>query len=198
MRKLQLGAFNYPCDGWLNTDVTPHLFISRVPLLPQAMHRLGMLSDERLSEHQAGTFRKLRYLNLDKRWPFKPGSFDAIYSSHVLEHLPLDTARSCLQEARRCLASGGVVRTALPDLDIYLARYDRENSFDWAVSLFEADKKGAKNQHKFMYNFESFRRLATEAGFTRIERCSYRQGRCPDVERLDNRPDHSLYVECFA
>jgi SAM-dependent methyltransferase len=197
MAKLQLGAFNCPCDGWVNTDITAHLFISRVPFLPEMMHAVSLLSDQRLREHRAGTFRKLTYLNLNKRWHFKSNSFEAVYSSHVLEHLPLATARQCLTEVYRCLVPGGVVRTALPDLDMFIGRYDRDKSFDWAVGLFEANEAGAKNQHKFMYNFQSFKKLAGEAGFDRIERCEFQRGKCPDIDQLDNRPDQSLYVECF-
>ena len=37
---LHLGCFDRPIPGWVNTDITPHLFIARVPLLPRAMHAL--------------------------------------------------------------------------------------------------------------------------------------------------------------
>jgi hypothetical protein len=39
-------------------------------------------------------------------------------------------------------------------------------------------------------------RLAA-AGFTDVRRCCYQQGRCPDVERIDSRPE-SLFMEAQA
>jgi hypothetical protein len=45
-----------------------------------------------------------------------------------------------------------------------------------------------------MYNFESLRSLLAAAGFSDVTRRSYRQGVCPDLDRLDNRPA-SLFVE---
>ncbi|APF18896.1 class I SAM-dependent methyltransferase [Caldithrix abyssi] len=34
-----------------------------------------------------------------------------------------------------------------------------------------------------------------EAGFKKVYRCSFKQGRVPDIDRLDNRPEQSLFVE---
>jgi hypothetical protein len=34
-----------------------------------------------------------------------------------------------------------------------------------------------------------------QVGFWDVEKCSYRQGKVPDIDRLDNRPDETLYVE---
>jgi hypothetical protein len=32
-------------------------------------------------------------------------------------------------------------------------------------------------------------------GFREVARCDYRQGRTPDLESLDNRPEETLFVE---
>jgi hypothetical protein len=45
-----------------------------------------------------------------------------------------------------------------------------------------------------MYNEMSMRRLLTEVGFREVYRCQYREGRSPDVSRIDNRPG-SLFME---
>jgi hypothetical protein len=47
-----------------------------------------------------------------------------------------------------------------------------------------------------MYNFESLKQLLQEAGFNRVLRRDYREGECPDVKHLDNRPE-SLFVEAY-
>jgi hypothetical protein len=37
--------------------------------------------------------------------------------------------------------------------------------------------------------------LLREAGFSEVQRCRYREGRCPDLDRLDNRPEETLFME---
>jgi len=49
--------------------------------------------------------------------PFPEGIFDAVYHSHVLEHLPRAAAPGFLAECRRVLRPGGVIRVAVPDLE---------------------------------------------------------------------------------
>ena len=55
--------------------------------------------------------------DLRKRLPFEAGSFDAVYASHVLEHLHRPQAKAMLSECFRVLRSGGVLRIAVPDLE---------------------------------------------------------------------------------
>ena len=194
MTRLHFGCFNAPRDGWINTDVTPHIVIARVPGLAGLLQRLGRMGAERYAEHRHGTFRKVRYLNVVKPWPYPDAAFEAIFSSHVLEHLPLRGARHCLAECRRCLKPGGVLRISVPDLDAAVADYDPTRAAEWATALFEADQESEKNMHHFMYNFHSLRALLLAAGFSEVVRCEYQKGQCPDVEHLDNRPA-SLFVE---
>ena len=55
--------------------------------------------------------------DIAKGLPFRDGTFDAVYHSHVLEHLRKDEALPFLQECRRVLKSGGIIRIAVPDLE---------------------------------------------------------------------------------
>ncbi|WP_399370918.1 class I SAM-dependent methyltransferase [Thermosynechococcus sp. HN-54] len=58
-----------------------------------------------------------------KRWdirrglPFKEGEVDAVYSSHVLEHLSCQEAENFLRDAYRVLKPNGVLRIVVPDLE---------------------------------------------------------------------------------
>ena len=192
--KLHFGCFNCPREGWINTDVTPHIQVARVPGLAWFLHKAGKINDQRFDEHRRGVFRQLRYLDITRRWTFRDNSLSAIYSSHVFEHLTLHGARNCLREARRCLRNDGLLRLSMPDLDRCISEYRPEDSLLWATAVFEANEIAEKNMHHFMYNFDSLRQLLKEAGFSHIERCGYREGKCPDVEHLDNRPE-SLFVE---
>jgi predicted SAM-dependent methyltransferase len=59
----------------------------------------------------------VRVHDLTKRTPYGDETFDVVYHSHVLEHFPKKQALSFLQECRRILKSGGVVRVVVPDLE---------------------------------------------------------------------------------
>ena len=55
--------------------------------------------------------------DISKGLPFGDGQFDAVYHSHVLEHLTPETGRALLAECWRVLKPGGVVRVVVPDLE---------------------------------------------------------------------------------
>lgn len=61
--------------------------------------------------------------NLAKGIPAESESVDAVYHSHLLEHLDRKTARAFLMEVYRVLKPGGVHRMAVPDLEEACQRY---------------------------------------------------------------------------
>src|ERR671931_412404 len=108
--KLHVGAFDVVLGGWLNTDVTPHMAIARVPGLARALRAAGRLSDERWEAHRAGVFRRLHYLDLTQPLPYPDGWFEAAFGQHVLEHLTAAEGEGLLRELFRVLRPGGVLR----------------------------------------------------------------------------------------
>jgi predicted SAM-dependent methyltransferase len=60
--------------------------------------------------------------------PFDDVTFDAVYHSHVLEHLTKESAERLISECFRLLKPGGVLRIAIPDLaeiaKNYLAEFE--------------------------------------------------------------------------
>ncbi len=55
--------------------------------------------------------------------PFESGTVDAVYHSHVLEHLDRDDAKAFLKENARVLKPGGVLRVVVPDLEVVVSHY---------------------------------------------------------------------------
>lgn len=53
--------------------------------------------------------------NLLKPLPFSSQSFDLVYSSHFLEHIPRRQVRGFLSECYRVIKPGGTIRLVLPD-----------------------------------------------------------------------------------
>ena len=63
------------------------------------------------------------YYNIKNKLPFKDGSLDVIYHSHVLEHLDKLLARKFIADCYRVLKKGGIIRIAVPDLEIICLEY---------------------------------------------------------------------------
>jgi len=61
--------------------------------------------------------------DLKKGIPAPDGSVDAVYHSHVLEHIDRDAVPGFFGEIRRVLKPGGVHRVVVPDLERYAREY---------------------------------------------------------------------------
>jgi SAM-dependent methyltransferase len=193
--KLQIGCFNLPADGWYNTDVTPHLWIARVPGAASLLHAVGKLSDERLREHRSGVFSRLHYLNVLKPFPYPDNSFTGVFCSHVLEHIDFPAVPQLFREVLRVLRPAGIFRVAVPSLELAIAQYRAGSPDECLDTIFENRHHGVKNIHKWMYTRESLAKVFMQAGFVAVTQERYRKGRLPDVEKVDNRPENSIYVE---
>jgi SAM-dependent methyltransferase len=68
---------------------------------------------------------EVRQHDLSRPLPFRDGSFDAVYHSHVLEHLAHAQALPFLRECHRVLARGAVLRAVVPDLEAIARLYLR-------------------------------------------------------------------------
>jgi SAM-dependent methyltransferase len=55
--------------------------------------------------------------DLLEKLPFENNSFDVVYSSHFLEHIPRSAVKDFLLECRRILRPGGIIRLVLPDCE---------------------------------------------------------------------------------
>lgn len=77
--------------------------------------------------------------------PFLSQEIDVCYSSHVLEHLSREQAKSFLTDCDRVLKPGGIIRIVVPDLEMiartYLqcleevasGKFSTESNYDWMI-----------------------------------------------------------------
>jgi predicted SAM-dependent methyltransferase len=56
------------------------------------------------------------YLNATKRYPFPDGSFQYVFSEHMIQAVPWEDGLAMLKECYRVLASGGKLRVVTPNL----------------------------------------------------------------------------------
>lgn len=137
----------------------------------------------------------INYFDLRRGVPFAESSLRYIYCSHFLEHLTKNDAVDFLGNCFRALKKGGVLRLAVPDLDVAIKMY-QDGEVDKMQDLFFYTSDNYDfSFHKYNYNFDTLRARLESIGFVDVERRVYQEGVCPDVHTLDVYPDHSLYLE---
>lgn len=137
--------------------------------------------------------------------PFPPGSFQYIASIHALQDLPYLDVVPALQELRRVLEPGGVLRLGLPDLERAVAALLRNDADYFYVPDDEARTISGKfvvqmtwyGSNRMMFSFELTEELLLRAGFSAVTRCAFgcTHSRFPEIVELDNRERESLFVE---
>jgi SAM-dependent methyltransferase len=198
--KVNFGSLLAVTDGWINIDGSPHVLFAGWPtsflkLLYRVSDARNWCGEEDLYIHCLRTHRFVHH-NLEYGLPFPTESVDYLFSSHVLEHFYRDSAESIVADIYRVLKKGGRCRFCVPDLQHAFDLY-REGQRERSLTYFFEPRAGTYNQHRYMYDFELLADLLQRAGFHSIEKCEYRCGMLPDLDRLDNRPDETLYIECM-
>jgi predicted SAM-dependent methyltransferase len=134
-----------------------------------------------------------------------------IFTEHMIEHLAVRDALALLRECRRILLRGGVMRIVVPDGELYLAEYAKHRAgqpasmpygeedrreFPLTTPIVSVNRIFRAHGHQFIWDFETLRDALLVAGFTRIERCAFGQGR--DAKLIgdsQHRRVESLYIE---
>ena len=193
---MHLGASNCSISGWLNTDITPHIWVAKVPFAAAILKVFGLVTAERYEQHRRGCFKDLKYMDLTKPLPLSDESVSAVFSSHVFEHLFFDEVDRLVREIRRVLVPGGVCRVVVPDLEKIMPLYDPVDPRNFLIAIHEIGRRqDMKHEHHCGFTGQSLRRTFEAAGFSRSYVTEYQKGICPDIDKLDNRPDASIFFE---
>ena len=105
---------------WNNVDFSPYAYLRHHKKAADLARKVGLITPLR-QERLEQVDPDIVYWDLRKGIPFEPGSFDAVYHSHFLEHLDRDVGPIVLQQCYHALKPGGVLRVVVPDLQ-YLTR----------------------------------------------------------------------------
>lgn len=142
--------------------------------------------------------------NMKRGIPFPEQSASAIFTEHVLEHIPLPGVAATLGECLRVLRPGGVLRIGVPDAGSLLKSYVDSNEKFIDVTRPDRPQRILAVQELFywyghctMYDFSMMEWLLHATGFTKkVVRCepgaSDHLDAPPDTPR---RFDETLYVE---
>jgi SAM-dependent methyltransferase len=139
--------------------------------------------------------------------PLPSDSIDYAVSIHALPEVPYDRQIPVLQELRRVLKPGGILRLCLPDLLKGIDAYRRGDRDYFLIPDKDAERLGAKlitqliwyGYSKTLFTSEFIEELLLKTGFRRVTHCSYMKTACrfPEIVELDNREPESLYVEAL-
>lgn len=149
------------------------------------------------------------FVHADIRYelPFPNHCTSLIFASHVFEHISYDDGGMFLARCKRIMVPGGVMRIAVPDLEIMAKLYlqgemgklDRPDE-PAASDPNQAGKfwKILTDGHEAAYDYPSLKRIGELAGF-KVERKAYGEGHPQMIaETKDLFPELSLYVEMTA
>jgi predicted SAM-dependent methyltransferase len=65
----------------------------------------------------------IKKVNIMNGLPFPDNSFDVVYNSQVLEHIPKENAEVFMKECYRVLKPNGIIRVVVPDLENIVNEY---------------------------------------------------------------------------
>ncbi len=196
---VNLGCGLAVSPGWINVDASLNALFGGAPeAILGVLYRASGANRYYSHDEYCGLLKSHSFIfhDLARSLPFHDSSVDVFYSSHFFEHLFPNDASRLLRETYAALKPGGVIRIAVPDLayavTLYGAGQKRKMLEDY---FFVNDLSSYLARHKYMYDFELLESALRDAGFANIHQCAYREGRTPDLERLDNRPEDTLFVE---
>jgi len=135
---IQIGCGQSPITGWVNYDNSPSVRLAKLsPALIQLGGKLKLLDSQSIGYVRFCRSNGIGYCDATRHIPWPDASVEAIYSSHMIEHLDRHDADLFLREARRVLRPGGVIRLSTPGLKQLVAAYAGHGNGDRFIeSLF--------------------------------------------------------------
>jgi len=176
---VNIGCGMTPVPGWINYDNSLSIRLANHPIITGLLKQTGLLGQEQVDFIDFAINNKILFADASKKIPEPDESINALYSSHMLEHLSRKQAISFLKEARRVLAVNGIIRISVPDIRIMVDKYiNNENADEFIQNLQMAEEPpsslaekiryllAGNRNHKWMYDGESLCKLLKLSGFS--------------------------------
>jgi predicted SAM-dependent methyltransferase len=188
--------------SWQNFDAGPAFWLqSRLPFLKPLLVKKGFPPYP----------ENIQYGDVIKGLPIPQQSADAVYCSHVLEHMTLDEFRVAIKNVFSYLRPGGTFRLVLPDLEQLINAYVSDRTAG-AASRFMQDSflgeptfvRGVKamptalfgrSRHLWMWDYKGIEEQLAAVGFTDIRRAQL--GDSPDP-RFSEVEAESRWTDCLG
>jgi SAM-dependent methyltransferase len=139
-------------------------------------------------------------------FPIPDASVDAVYGSHVFEHMSIWVTDLVFAEIRRVLAPGGTLRIVIPDVETSIREYLRGNRdfplfqrrraralerYGLEYTLFDCLREDFLSRsgqegllgrgalaHQNAWDFESLKAALLRAGFSDVTKSAYQSSNC--------------------
>jgi len=161
--------------------------------------------------------RSIAHLDATKQYPFLDGTFDYVFSEHVIEHITFADGLSMLEQCNRVLKSGGKIRLSTPNLRFLVDLYSEKKSelqeryIQWASDQFikngiYSDTMVINNffrrwGHAFIYDEKTLRFALEASGFVDVHSCRINESVDIALRNLENKerlPAGFLQLETFT
>lgn len=199
---VQYGCGLFAPQGWINFDASPTLRLQKIPILGRLITRNRV------------TFpANVQYGDIVAGLPVQDETCDAVYCSHVLEHLALQEVECALANTFRILKPSGVFRLVVPDFEFAVKQYLNDVSSSAVSGFLKYTDLGCVRRprglravienslgnvsHLWMWDFKGLAEKLQQAGFSDIRRAAYNDSKLPqfrDVEQKE-RWDNALGIE---
>jgi len=151
-------------------------------------------------------------LDIRHRLPLADGSVARIFAEHIVEHIDFrNDVPLVFRDWHRVLHQGGIARIIVPDAKRYLQAYVSNDPKLWQTLGWNLGKMPddiytpmhivnhlfhQSGEHLFAYDFETMEWALRSAGFSTVEKMSYKISQDPLLAiDQENHAPHSLYVE---
>lgn len=121
------------------------------------------------------------YWDLRRGLPVDDNTVEAVYSSHLFEHLTFEQGQALMAEGLRVLRPGGSFSIAVPDARMYVKHYLGQRDlpaeyFGWEAAFNNSTRIDALNyvaymagEHTYMFDLENLVFRLEAAGFDRVQ-----------------------------
>jgi predicted SAM-dependent methyltransferase len=190
---LQYGSgFDGP-EEWINFDASPMIILAKIPVFGKIIQKKRNLY---ISEN-------IKYGNIVNGLLKHNGTCDAVYCSHVLEHLTYEEFITAIGNTYLLLKKGGVFRLVMPDLRKLCENYlkdeanpkaavefingsgmalrQRRKLRDRIISVF------ANSRHQWLWDYNAAKEILERAGFTEIRICEYNDSAITEFKMVENK-----------
>ncbi|MBD2104416.1 methyltransferase domain-containing protein [Leptolyngbya sp. FACHB-261] len=144
--------------------------------------------------------------DLSQGIPLEDGSCEFLYCEHFLEHMNAEQGVAFLRECYRVLRSDGVIRIAMPSLDVlieksYQGNWREQDWLTWPGFEFIQTRAEMLNicfrswGHQWLYDREELYRRLSEAGFEKIRDVEWRVSDIAELRNRETRKDSFLICE---
>lgn len=199
---VQFGCGMCAPETWQNFDAGPAFWLqSRFPFLTPLLVKRGFPDYP----------KNIRYGDVIKGLPVPPQSAEAVYCSHVLEHMTLEEFRIAIRNVFHYLRPGGTFRLVLPDLEQLIKSYVNDSSPEASSHFMRESYLGesslarglramptalfGRSRHLWMWDYKGIAEQLAGAGFTDIRRAQL--GDSPDA-RFQEVESEGRWTDCLG